>query len=109
MIPASSLSPRTRLADVLPTGVEPTVVEPTGVEPTGTSCSVSGGSARPFAENPTALSSIGVEPTGVEPTGVVKNEGAADALIVRSRSAPEGTLRKAEIFVPVGKPSRFTL
>src|SRR4029077_1809062 len=109
MIPASSLTPPPRFAEVLPTGVEPTGVEPTGVDPTGTSCSVSGGSARPFAENPTPVSSIGVEPTGVEPTGVEKNDGAAGALIVRSRSAPEGTLRKAEIFVPVGRPSSFTL
>src|SRR4051795_10444900 len=102
MIPASSLIAAPRLAEVLPTGVEPTGVEPTGVEPTGTSCSVSGGSARPLLEKPTALSSIGVEPTGVEPTGVdptgvEKKDCAVGALIVRSRSAPVGTLRKAEI------------
>src|SRR5689334_5836330 len=102
MIPASSLTPSSRFAEVLPTGVEPTGVEPTGVEPTGTSASVSGGNAIPLLEKPTGLSSIGVEPTGVEPTGVVKNDGVAGALIVRSRSASSGTLRNAEILVPVG-------
>src|ERR1700756_5248561 len=104
MIPASSFTPPPRLADVLPTGVEPTGVEPTGVEPTGTSCSVSGGSAWPLVEKPTELSSIGVEPTGVEPTGEEKNDGAAGALTVRSRSASDGTLRKAETLVPAGSP-----
>ena len=109
MTPPASFTPVPRLADVLPTGVEPTGVEPTGVEPTGTSWSVSGGSARPLLEKPTPVSSIGVEPTGVEPTGVEKNDCVAGALIVRSRSAPVGTSRKAEIFVPLGKPSSFTL
>src|SRR5579862_6705730 len=102
MIAPASLTPAPRLAEVLPTGVEPTGVEPTGVEPTGTSSRVSGGSARLLLPKPTALSSIGVEPTGVEPTGVLKNEGTAGALMVRSRSALEGTLRKAETLVPVG-------
>ena len=90
MIAPPSFTPAPRLADVLPTGVEPTGVEPTGVEPTGTSWSVSGDSAWPAAEKPTPLSSIGVEPTGVEPTGEEKNDGAAGALIVRSRSASDG-------------------
>src|SRR5262245_58973848 len=109
MIPPASFTPPPRLAEVLPTGVEPTGVEPTGVEPTGTSWSVSGGNATPFAANPIPVSSIGVDPTGVDPTGVEKKPGAAGALIVRSRSAPEGTLRKARIFVPLGKLSSFTL
>src|SRR3954447_25417595 len=109
MIPPASFTPVPRLADVLPTGVEPTGVEPTGVEPTGTSWSVSGGRPSPLLEKPTLLSSIGVEPTGVEPTGVEKNDGAAGALIVRSRSVLDGTSRKAEILVPRGSPSSFTL
>src|SRR6476659_11455675 len=109
MIPPASFTPAPRFAEVLPTGVEPTGVEPTGVEPTGTSWSVSGGRASPELEKPTALASIGVEPTGVDPTWLEKKDGAAGPLIVRSKSVPLGTLRKAEILVPRGRPSSFTL
>ena len=109
MIAPASFTPAPRSAEVLPTGVEPTGVEPTGVEPTGTSCSVSGASAWPSVEKPAPVSSIGVEPTGVEPTGEEKSDGAAGALIVRSRSASDGTFRNAAILVPAGRPVRFTL
>src|SRR2546430_11031994 len=98
-----------RFVDVLPTGVDPTGVEPTGVEPTGTSCSVSDGSDCAVVEKPMPVSSIGVEPTGVDPTGVEKNDCVAGLLMVRSKSAPDGTCRNAAIFSPRGSPLRLNL